>query len=242
MKRKILILLCLILVKSIFAENNYLFVSFYKPYGKAPTYTEEYTFYDDGLIKEITYYDLREEADYYNWEKIKKNLQIIEQYQVKREKNKIEVVLKKNKEEKIVTVITNTNNNVWEIENSKQYNNSKYTMNFDDEKYSISSNAISVPGTKAYLADNILYRLIRDGTGFGNKKIVEEYKVNFDGNNIYRVATNFDYGEESSTVNYVSEYIPFTKEAALLNRCIADSSILREVFYIIPTIPKAATE
>ena len=62
MKRKILILLCLILVKSIFAENNYLFVSFYKPYGKAPTYTEEYTFYDDGLIKEITYYDLREEA------------------------------------------------------------------------------------------------------------------------------------------------------------------------------------
>ena len=40
-------------------------------------------------------------------------------------------------------------------------------------------------------------------------------------------------------MNYVSGYIPFTKEASMLNRCIADNSILREVFYTVPSIPKA---
>ena len=151
MKRKIIILLSLIFVMNIFAENNYLYVSFYKPYGKAPTGTEEYLFYDDGLIKQITHYDLRDEGDYYNWENIKKNLRIIEQYQVNRYEKKIEVVLKKNKEEKVVTVLTNTNNNVWEVENYKQYNNSKYTIDFDDERYDISSRYQSIFGRQHFI-------------------------------------------------------------------------------------------
>ena len=55
---------------------------------------------------------------------------------------------------------------------------------------------ILVPGTKAYLADNILYKLISDTIGFGGNRIINEYKICFDKKNIYRVATNYDYGEE----------------------------------------------
>ena len=239
MKKKSLIILFFvsIIANSIFSENNYYLVSFYKAYGKEETYTKEFKFYDDGLIKQITLYDIRKECDYYNWENIKKNSNVIRQYKIKREEKKIEVILNENGSEKIVSTLTNINNNEWLVDNQKQYNTSQSKINFVDGKHDITNETILVPGVKAYLVDNNLYRLISHGIGYGGKEYIEEQKVSFDGNKIYRVATNHDYGEECFTINYISDFIPFTKEAALLNQCIGEFFILEEVFYTVPTIP-----
>ena len=238
MKKKSLIILFFvsIIANSIFSENNYYLVSFYKAYGKEETYTKEFKFYDDGLIKQITHYDIRKECDYYNWENIKKNSNVIRQYKIKREEKKIEVILNENGSEKIVSTLTNINNNEWLVDNQKQYNTSQSKINFVDRKHDITNETILVPGVKAYLVDNNLYRLISYGIGYGGKEYIEEQKVSFDGNKIYRVATNHDYGEECFTINYISDFIPFTKEAALLNQCIGEFFILEEVFYSVPTI------
>ena len=125
MKKKSLIILFFvsIIANSIFSENNYYLVSFYKAYGKEETYTKEFKFYDDCLIKQITHYDIRKECDYYNWENIKKNSNVIRQYKIKREEKKIEVILNENGSEKIVSTLTNINNNEWLVDNQKQYNN-----------------------------------------------------------------------------------------------------------------------
>lgn len=238
MKKKSLIILFFvsIIANSIFSENNYYLVSFYKAYGKEETYTKEFKFYDDGLIKQITHYDIRKECDYYNWENIKKDSNVIRQYKIKREEKKIEVILNENGSEKIVSTLTNINNNEWLVDNQKQYNTSQSKINFVDGKHDITNETILVPGVKAYLVDNNLYRLISHGIGYGGKEYIEEQKVSFDGNKIYRVATNHDYGEECFTINYISDFIPFTKEAALLNQCIGEFFILEEVFYTVPTI------
>ena len=230
MKKKSLIILFFvsIIANSIFSENNYYLVSFYKAYGKEETYTKEFKFYDDGLIKQITHYDIRKECDYYNWENIKKNSNVIRQYKIKREEKKIEVILNENGSEKIVSTLTNINNNEWLVDNQKQYNTSQSKINFVDGKHDITNETILVPGVKAYLVDNNLYRLISHGIGYGGKEYIEEQKVSFDGNKIYRVATNHDYGEECFTINYISDFIPFTKEAALLNQCIGEFFILSQ--------------
>ena len=236
MKNKIMILFFFLLGNYVFANNNSFFVTFYKPYGREATYTEEILFYDDGLIKQITHYDLRNECDYYNWENIKENLKIIRQFEVNREEKNIEV--KEKGSEKVVTRINNVKLNVWNVENSKPYNNSKYSVDFEDGKHIITEDSILIPTAKAYLNENKLERLISCGKGYGGKEYEKELKLEFDGKNVYRITTQHEYGEDSSTVNFISDYIPFTKEAALLNQCIKEFFVLDEVFYSVPTISK----
>ena len=101
MKKLIILMLFILLFGYCYADNNYYIIHFYKPYGRSPTDTLEYLFYDDGLIKQITYYDLREECDYYNWEKIKKNLKILRQYKINRSDKVINSVLIENNSETI---------------------------------------------------------------------------------------------------------------------------------------------
>ena len=59
MRRKVFLLIFLI-TNFVFAENGYYYVNLYEPYGKSPTYTEEITFYDDGLIKQIVHHNSEE--------------------------------------------------------------------------------------------------------------------------------------------------------------------------------------
>lgn len=63
-------------------------------------------------------------------------------------------------------------------------------------------------------------------------------RIEYDGKNIYKIATNYDYGEECSSLNFISDYIPFTKDAALINRCILENSIFSAIFCTVPTVPK----
>ena len=56
------------------AENNNFVLRLYYPYGGDIRYTEEFKFYDDGLVKQMIHYDLRDEVDYYQWDNIKKGL------------------------------------------------------------------------------------------------------------------------------------------------------------------------
>ena len=118
MRRKVFLLIFLI-TNFIFAENGYYYVNLYKPYGKESSYTEEILFYDDGLIKQITHYDLQTECDYYNWKTIRNRSKIIRQYIVNRYDKRIEVILCDSQGEKNVMILTNTNGNVWEVLNKK---------------------------------------------------------------------------------------------------------------------------
>lgn len=241
MRRKVFLLIFLI-TNFVFAENGYYYVNLYEPYGKSPTYTEEITFYDDGLIKQIVHYNLKEACDFYNWEEIKKNLEIIKIYDIKRDDKKIEVILSENGSKKIVQVLNKIENNKWQVINQKQYNTSQFSINLDDKKYFISNEKIQVPNAEATLIDNQLIQLISCGKGFGGKEYREEFKVSYDGKNVYTIVTNHEYGEDSLTINFISDYIPFKKDAAILNQCITDYFILTEIFYTVPTISKQSIE
>ena len=241
MRRKVFLLIYLI-TNFVFAENGYYYVNLYEPYGKSPTYTEEITFYDDGLIKQIVHYNLKEACDFYNWEEIKKNLEIIKIYDIKRDDKKIEVILSENGSKKIVQVLNKIENNKWQVINQKQYNTSQFSINLDDKKYFISNEKIQVPNAEATLIDNQLIQLISCGKGFGGKEYREEFKVSYDGKNVYTIVTNHEYGEDSLTINFISDYIPFKKDAAILNQCITDYFILTEIFYTVPTISKQSIQ
>lgn len=218
-----------------FADNNYYIVNFYKPFCREPTYTEEFLFYDDGLIKQITHYDLRNECNYYDWENIKKNSKIIRQYEINRSDKIIEVVLKENNTEKIVKTIEKISDDI--VETDYSYGFYTDTFNLNDLKGLISNYYVNIAGEKAYLLDNKIKRLIDIPS---NKKFDdEEQKLTYDGNKLYRIATNHPYGEETSNVTFVSDYIPFSKENAVLNFRIANSSAISVVFFSVPTVPKS---
>ena len=221
-----------------YADNNYIILNLYRPFDRELTYTEEFLFYDDGLIKQITHYDLRKACNYYDWENIKKDLKIIRQYEVNRTDKTIEVVLKEDNKEKLYKTIERINNDVIEI--NYLYFSEIYstTINLQNLKSLISDSYMNLAGEKAYLVDNKLQRLIHIPS---NKKFDdEEQKLSYDGKNVYRIATNHPYGEETSTFTFVSHYIPFTKETAILNFGIVGSSTAMSVVFIsVPTVPKS---
>ena len=239
MKKKINILIFILIFCYCHANNNYYIVNFYKPYGREPTYTEEFLFYDDGLIKRITHYDLRNECDYYDWENIRKNLKIIRQYEISRLNKSIEVVLKENHTEKTVKKLERINDDVVKIDYSNQFNSDliTYKINLQSMKELISNYYINLAGEKVYLIDNRIQRLIHIPS---NKKFAdEEQKLAYDGQNVYRIATNHPYGEETTTVNFLTDYIPFTKENAVLNFEISNNTAMSVTFFSVPTIPKS---
>ena len=151
-------------------------------------------------------------------------------------------VFAENGSKKIVQVLNKIENNKWQVINQKQYNTSQFSINLDDKKYFISNEKIQVPNAEATLIDNQLIQLISCGKGFGGKEYREEFKVSYDGKNVYTIVTNHEYGEDCLTINFISDYIPFKKDAAILNQCITDYFILTEIFYTVPTISKQSIE
>lgn len=237
MKKRISILIVFLILCYCYADNNYSIVNLFRPFDRELTYTEEFLFYDDGLIKQITHYDLRQECDYYDWENIKKNLKIIRQYEIYRTDKTIEVVLKENNNEKTDRIIKRINDDSIEISYLNLSEVYTSTINLQGLEDSISNSYIELAGEKAYLVDNQIQRLIVIPS---NKKFDdEEQKLTYDGKKVYRIATNHPYGEETSTVTFVSDYIPFTKENAILNFLISNATAMSVVFISVPTIPKS---
>lgn len=236
MKKKITLLIFISLFFFCYAENNYFIVNFYKPFDRELTYTEEFLFYDDGLIKQITHYDLRKECDYYDWENIKKDLKIIRKYEVNRTDKTIEVFLRENNKEKLDRIIERINDDVTKITFLNLSEVYSTTINLQSLEDLISNSYIHLAGEKAYLVDNKIQRLIDTS----NKKFGdEEQKLTYDGKNVYRIATNHPYGEETSTVTFVSDYIPFTKKNAILNFEISNGTSMSVVFSSVPTVSKS---
>ena len=237
MKKRISVLITILIFCYCFADNNYFIVNLYRPFDRELTYTEEFLFYDDGLIKQITHYDLRKECDYYDWENIKKGLKIIRQYEVNRTDKTIDVILKEDNKEKLDRTIERINDDIIEVNYLNLSDVYSTTINLQSKKDSISDSYMNLAGEKAYLVDNKLQRLIHIPS---NKKFDdEEQKLASDGKNVYRIATNHPYGEETSTVTFVSDYIPFSKENAILNFVISNATAMSVVFISVPTVPKS---
>ena len=239
MKKRIIIVITILMLCYCYADNNYFIVNLYRPFDRELTYTEEFLFYDDGLIKQITHYDLRKECDYYDWENIKKGLKIIRQYEVNRTDKTIDVILKEDNKEKVVRKFEKINDGTVKIDYSSRFNTDSftYTISLGNIDELFSNNYIDFAGEKAYLIDNKIQKLIDIPS---NKKFDdEEQKLTYDGKNVYRIATNHPYGEETSTITFVSDYIPFTKENAKLNFEISKNTAMSVAFISVPTVPKS---
>ena len=240
MKKLIILMLFILLFGYCYADNNYYIIHFYKPYGRSPTDTLEYLFYDDGLIKQITYYDLREECDYYNWEKIKKNLKILRQYKINRSDKVINSVLIENNSETIEKRIEKKDDGTFIIDYKSRFSPETltYTVNFKKYENLISNNYMHFVNEESYLMDNTILAMIDIPS---NKKFLpEKQKLVFDGKNVYRITTNHPYGEDTTTVTFISDYIPFTYENAVLNFELNNMTSMPVTFCSVPTIPPSS--
>lgn len=137
-----LIISILFIANYIFAENSYYYLNLYKPYGREATWTEEIEFYDDGLIKQITHYDINEACDFYNWKSIKSKLKILRQYKVERSKSSINVILLENDTERIAATIENLNTTEFKY---TQFINNNFSYSINASKSEISNTFYNLP-------------------------------------------------------------------------------------------------
>ena len=240
MKKLIILMLFILSLAYCYADNNYYIIHFYEPYGRAPTDTLEYLFYDDGLIKQITYYDLHEECDYYNWEKIKKNLKILRQYKIIRSDKIINSVLVENNNETIEKRIEKKDDDTFIIDYKSRFSSDVLSYNVNFKKYEnlITNNYMHFVSEESYLIDNTILMMINIPS---NKKFApEKQKLVYDGENVYRITTNHPYGEDTTTVTFISDYIPFTYENSVLNFEINNMTSMPVTLCSVPTIPPAS--
>lgn len=232
--KKIMIILMSFITGYLYAENNNYIIRQNIPYGRDIAYTEEYNFYDDGLIKQIIHYDLKKKCDYYNWESIKTDLKILRTYEIERHDTQIIITKKENGSKNIVSSFIKKEISSWNYYNQNDKNNSiEITLNNSSIK--ISPDYVSIGNETAYLVDNSLIRIFK---AYQNR--IEEYKVNYDGNKLYTLSTNHPYGEDTSTIFFISNYINFEKESSLLNFYIQNFD--PHIFFTIPTVAQQTME
>ena len=95
------------------AENNNFVLRLYYPDGGDIRYTEEFKFYDDGLVKQMIHYDLRDEVDYYQWDNIKKDLKILRKFYIDRTEDNITITKEENGTKKVISSFIKTGKNSW---------------------------------------------------------------------------------------------------------------------------------
>lgn len=214
----------------LYAESNNFILRLYYPYGKDIRYTEEFNFYDDGLVKQIIHYDLGDEVDYYNWENVRKNLKILRKFYIDRKEDNINIIKEENGTKKVISSFKRIEKNSWNFYYRSDAND-YFTVVIDAPTIKISPNYVSIGGEISHLVDNKLIKIAQS-----NKNGIEEYTLEYDGKKEYKLKTNDPYGEDCSTIMFISDYIEFEKEAAVLNFYI--QNFPPHVFFTSPTIPK----
>ena len=212
------------------AENSNFVLRLYYPYGGDIRYTEEFKFYDDGLVKQMIHYDLRDEVDYYQWDNIKKDLKILRKFYIDRTEDNITITKEENGTKKVISSFIKTGKNSWNYYYKKEKNDF-FTVEIDAPSIKISPNYVSIGGEISHLVDNKLIKIAQS-----KRNGIEEYTLEYDGKKEYKLKTNDPDGEDCSTVIFVSDYIEFEKEAAVLNFYI--QNFPPHVFFSIPAIPK----
>lgn len=234
MKKQILIYVMLLFTSYVFS-NDFYYVEKYTPFARNSSYFEEFKFYDDGLIKQINRYGIEDGIDYYNWNKEKDKLLLLDSFFIERTELTLTEYQLKGGNKEVIRKFEKKSSDIWmrtEIRNNEERTE---LLDFTDHKKAdvvIQKTHLAFGMEECYLLDNTLYRMF-DVSG------KMEYKVSFDNKNIYVIKTDYPYGEECSITCFMSEYIPFSKEAAYLNfYLISSSNAFDTVFFSVPTIAK----
>lgn len=214
----------------LYAENNNFILRLYYPYGKDIRYTEEFKFYDDGLVKQIIHYDLGTKVDYYNWNNIKKDFKILRRFFIDRTEDNINIIKEENGTKKVISSFKRTEKNSWNFY-YRSDTNDYFTVVIDAPSIKISHDYVSFGGETSNLVNNTLVKISAKTNNSD-----EVYTLEYDGKKQYKLTTNHSYGEDCSTIMFISDYIEFEKEAAILNYHI--QNFAPHVFFTIPTIPK----
>ncbi len=239
MKKTYLFCILLMIYNYSFA-NDFLYVERYKPYARNSTYFEEVLFYDDGLIKQITRYSIKEGIDFYNWNQEKNQLQVLESFFIERTDSTITEYHIKGTTKEVVRKYEKQSSLIWEKTEKKNKGEEKTIIDLSRNNNSnINNTHLNFWGNNSYLVDNVLYRMFDVSTSSFSNTTSMEYIVSFDKKNVYTIKTNYPYGEECSWICYISGYIPFSKESTYFNCDILSSSnVTSMVFFSIPTISK----
>lgn len=216
-------------------SNDYLYVERYRPYSRESTYFEEFFFYDDGLIKQINRYSIKDGIDFYNWNSDKKKLTLLESFLIERTNSEIIEYHLKGDVRETIKRFKKMSASTWERVRIEDNEEDKDIIELTEEDSTNIHNSHLKLGDNCYLVNNTLQRMF-------NYSVKMEYTVEFDNKNVYTIKTNYPYGEEDSITCFVSGNIPFTKESAFINfYLIASSNAFDTVFFSVPTIPKAET-
>ena len=138
---------------------------------------------------------------------IKKDLKILRKFYIDRTEDNITITKEENGTKKVISSFIKTGKNSWNYYYKKEKNDF-FTVEIDAPSIKISPNYVSIGGEISHLVDNKLIKIAQS-----NRNGIEEYTLEYDGKKEYKLKTNDPYGEDCSTVIFVSDYIEFEKEA-----------------------------
>lgn len=176
----------------------------------------EYIFYEEGLIKVLKIYDLHKNIDIYNWETQKKDAVLIKSYEIEN----TDMFL-------IVNCVENGIKTKYKTINKKECLLEKGRLKKKLE------------GIQYWVLDDNLIKV-----RFTYEQPVLEkhnFKVSFDNKNVYTIEVPIEkHGDMwyETDIVYVSDYIPFSEETAILNSHIPSYGYC-DFFYFEPVLQKA---
>jgi len=242
MKIKQLIFFIIFTVVSLFAYTNEKKVVYYTltPRNWNPLYIRECLFYDDGFIKEINDYDIKEPIDLYQWDKLKTKAKKNKSYFIERLENKITVYLVEGDKKTVSHEYIRESKNIyvrsifieWPVFQNKQFDVGLNIFAYTEREY------VDRGETTSWVLDDRLARAVRNLSG--SNKPSRDFLVSFDGKHIYEIIYKNeleDFPFEHKMVAYVSDYLSFSRETAYFNRDIIGSEY-HTVFFALPTIQK----
>ena len=242
MKIKQLLFFIIFMVVSLFAYTNEKKVVYYTltPRNWNPLYIRECLFYDDGFIKEINDYDIKEPIDLYQWDKLKTKAKKNKSYFIERLENKITVYLVEGDKKTVSHEYIRESKNIyvrsifieWPVFQNKQFDVGLNIFAYTEREY------VDRGETTSWVLDDRLARAVRNLSG--SNKPSRDFLVSFDGKHIYEIIYKNeleDFPFEHKMVAYVSDYLSFSRETAYFNRDIIGSEY-HTVFFALPTIQK----
>lgn len=219
MKKILIILLLFSALSSLIAQDDngpYILYYHLSPRNFEPLNVQEYKFYDDGLIKRITYYDIHECIDYYQWDEIKSKAKILKTYEIIRDEDKVTEY-----------VIQDGNNQVFK------------EIYLDDI---VIKESISF---KHWILDDTLRQFISYHINYETLTIRDDvpptpFTIEFDDRNVYNVIypSISDFPFDSKEVFFVSEHINFTEQTAILNKLLNSIDPYSSFIFSEAVIPK----